>query len=105
MSSGGRQGRLLGRFPAQQAIHGHIKNRHQIKGEKGGREHAAHDRHPKGAAAFRPGADSLDMVELIMIFEEQFKIRVTDELASQIKTVKQAANAVETLLERKNKEG
>jgi len=51
------------------------------------------------------GADSLDMVELIMIFEEQFKIRVTDELASQIKTVKQAANAVETLLERKNKEG
>ena len=50
------------------------------------------------------GADSLDMVELIMIFEEQFKIRVTDELASQIKTVKQAANAVETLLEKK-KEG
>jgi len=51
------------------------------------------------------GADSLDMVELIMIFEEQFKIRVTDELASQIKTVKQAANAVETLIEKKNKEG
>jgi len=50
------------------------------------------------------GADSLDMVELVMIFEEQFKIRVNDDLSSQIKTVKQAADTVEMLLAKKEEE-
>lgn len=50
------------------------------------------------------GADSLDMVELVMIFEEQFKIRINDDLSSQIKTVKQAADTVEMLLAKKEEE-
>lgn len=33
------------------------------------------------------GADSLDMVELLMAFEDEFKTSISDELAVQIKTV------------------
>ncbi len=36
------------------------------------------------------GADSLDLVELIMAFEEQFGGEISDEEAQQIKTVGQA---------------
>jgi len=32
------------------------------------------------------GADSLDCVELVMAFEEEFKIAIADEAASRIKT-------------------
>lgn len=38
------------------------------------------------------GADSLDIVELIMAFEEEFNIEIPDEAAEKIKTV---SNAVE----------
>ena len=35
------------------------------------------------------GADSLDIVELIMAFEEEFNIEIPDEIAEKIKTVKE----------------
>lgn len=37
------------------------------------------------------GADSLDLVELIMAFEEEFGGEISDEEAQRIKTVGQAA--------------
>jgi acyl carrier protein len=36
------------------------------------------------------GADSLDIVELVMAFEEQFEIEIPDEDAEKIATVKDA---------------
>ena len=42
------------------------------------------------------GADSLDLVELIMEFEERFGESISDEDAQQIKTVGQAVQFVET---------
>ena len=38
------------------------------------------------------GADSLDIVELIMAFEEEFDIEIQDEDAEKIKTVGDAVN-------------
>lgn len=38
------------------------------------------------------GADSLDMVELVMEFEKEFKISIPDEDAEEIKTVGDAQN-------------
>lgn len=40
------------------------------------------------------GADSLDVVELVMAFEEEFNVEIPDEAAEKIATVK---NAVEFL--------
>ena len=40
------------------------------------------------------GADSLDVVELVMAFEEEFGVEIPDEAAEKIATVK---NAVEFL--------
>ena len=40
------------------------------------------------------GADSLDIVELVMAMEEEFDVEIPDEDAEKIKTVK---NAVECL--------
>jgi acyl carrier protein len=36
------------------------------------------------------GADSLDLVELVMAFEEEFKIEIPDEEATRIKSVTDA---------------
>lgn len=36
------------------------------------------------------GADSLDTVELVMAFEEEFDIEIPDEIAEKIATVKDA---------------
>ena len=36
------------------------------------------------------GADSLDVVELVMAFEEQFDVEIPDEAAEKIGTVKDA---------------
>lgn len=33
------------------------------------------------------GADSLDIIDLIMVFEEEFKIEIPDKEAEKIKTV------------------
>lgn len=41
------------------------------------------------------GADSLDIVELIMAFEEEFSIEIPDEVAEKIKTVKDAVDYIE----------
>ncbi|SEO56900.1 MULTISPECIES: acyl carrier protein [Propionispora] len=41
------------------------------------------------------GADSLDIVELIMAFEEEFNIEIPDEIAEKIKTVKDAVGYIE----------
>lgn len=42
------------------------------------------------------GADSLDLVELIMSLEEEFEIKISDEEAEQIKTVQQAGEFIES---------
>ena len=41
------------------------------------------------------GADSLDVVELVMALEEQFDIEIPDEKAEGIKTVQDAINFIE----------
>lgn len=40
------------------------------------------------------GADSLDIVEIIMSFEEQFGIEIRDEDAEKIKTVNEAVELI-----------
>jgi len=40
------------------------------------------------------GADSLDIVELIMAFEEEFSIEIPDEKAEKIKTVEDVVNYI-----------
>jgi len=40
------------------------------------------------------GADSLDTVELVMAFEEEFDIEIPDEIAEKIATVKDAYNHI-----------
>ena len=42
------------------------------------------------------GADSLDLVELIMTVEEEFNIEIPDEEAEKIKFVKDAINYVKS---------
>ncbi|MFN3761811.1 MAG: acyl carrier protein [Anaerolineae bacterium] len=42
------------------------------------------------------GADSLDLVELVMAFEEEFGGTISDEEAQQIKTVGEAVRYIET---------
>ena len=46
------------------------------------------------------GADSLDIVELVMALEEEFEIEIPDEDAEKITTVQQA---VDYISERRNK--
>lgn len=41
------------------------------------------------------GADSLDIVELIMAFEEKFEIEIPDEDAEKIRTVGDAVSYIE----------
>jgi acyl carrier protein len=44
-------------------------------------------------------ADSLDLVELIMAFEDEFGGEISDEEAQQIKTVGQAVQYLQTRME------
>jgi acyl carrier protein len=41
------------------------------------------------------GADSLDLVELVMAFEEEFKVDIPDDAAEKITTVKKAVEFIE----------
>lgn len=41
------------------------------------------------------GADSLDMVELVMAFEDEFESSITDEQAETITTVQKAIEFIE----------
>ena len=41
------------------------------------------------------GADSLDTVELVMAFEEEFDMEISDEDADQIKTVREACEYIQ----------
>ena len=40
------------------------------------------------------GADSLDTVELVMAFEEEFGVEIPDEAAEKIQTVQDAVNYI-----------
>jgi len=42
------------------------------------------------------GADSLDIVELVMAFEEEFGVEIPDDAAEKITTVKDAIDYIET---------
>ena len=42
------------------------------------------------------GADSLDTVELVMAFEEQFKIEIPDDAAETIQTVQNAIDYIQS---------
>ena len=44
------------------------------------------------------GADSLDVVELVMAFEEEFDIEIPDEDAEDIQTVQDAVDYIENNL-------
>lgn len=47
------------------------------------------------------GADSLDIVELVMELEEEFEITIPDEQAEKIKTVGEAIDYIENELKKK----
>ncbi len=44
------------------------------------------------------GADSLDTVELVMMFEEEFGVEVADDAAEKITTVEDAVQLISGLL-------
>ena len=48
------------------------------------------------------GADSLDIVELVMELEEEFEITIPDEEAEKIKTVGEAIDYIEREVGKKN---
>lgn len=41
------------------------------------------------------GADSLDIVELIMVFEEEFNTEIPDDVAEKIRTVRDAVELLD----------
>ena len=41
------------------------------------------------------GADSLDIVELVMAFEEEFGVEIPDDAAEKITTVKDAIDSID----------
>lgn len=47
------------------------------------------------------GIDSLDYAELVMEFEQSFDIRIPDEDAEKLATVKEAANYIEKKISEK----
>jgi len=58
---------------------------------------AVSDKEVNGTASFVDdlGADSLDIVELVMALEEEFSIEISDEDAEKIKTVGDAVQYIE----------
>jgi acyl carrier protein len=51
---------------------------------------------PKASFVDDLGADSLDLVEMIMAMEEAFNISIADEDAEKIKTVQDAVDYIKT---------
>ena len=51
------------------------------------------------------GADSLDIVELVMELEEEFDIQIPDDQAEKIKTVGEAVDYIEARIKEKGAEG
>ena len=49
---------------------------------------------PEGSFIKDLGADSLDIVELVMAIKEEFEIEIPDEEAEKIKTVQDAVNYI-----------
>lgn len=47
------------------------------------------------------GADSLDVVELVMALEDEFEIEIDDDTAGAITSVKHAMDYIESTLENK----
>lgn len=47
------------------------------------------------------GADSLDIVELVMELEEEFDIQIPDDQAEKIKTVGEAVDYIEAEIKKK----
>ena len=50
---------------------------------------------PEASFTKELGADSLDVVELVMAFEEAFEIEIDDESAGKIQTVQDAIDYIE----------
>ncbi|AWU42458.1 acyl carrier protein [Blattabacterium punctulatus] len=59
---------------------------------------------PKASFTNDLGADSLDIVELIMEFEKEFNISISDDKAEKITTVGEAIQAIKNILDDKKKE-
>ncbi|QEL19712.1 acyl carrier protein [Limnoglobus roseus] len=51
------------------------------------------------------GADSLDIVELVMELEEEFDIQIPDDQAEKIKTVGEAVEHIKVAVKNKDKDG
>lgn len=47
------------------------------------------------------GADSLDLVELIMALEEKFEVQIPDEDAEKVKTVGDAVRCIVKIIDKK----
>ena len=52
--------------------------------------HVAHERITLESSFADLGADSLDLVELVMALEEEFDVRIPDDVAERIQTVNDA---------------
>ena len=53
---------------------------------------------PSASFTAELGADSLDVVELVMAFEEEFDIEIDDESAGKIQTVQDAVDFIENAI-------
>ena len=51
------------------------------------------------------GADSLDIVELVMELEEEFDIQIPDDQAEKIKTVGEAVEHIKIAIKQKGSDG
>jgi acyl carrier protein len=51
---------------------------------------------PSASFTAELGADSLDVVELVMAFEEEFDIEIDDDSAGKIQTVQDAVDFIES---------
>ena len=50
---------------------------------------------PEASFTKELGADSLDVVELVMLIEDEFDIEIEDEIANQITTIRGALDYIE----------